>query len=303
MRIGLIHGMKRLFGKNLISGFYRSLGFLSDEKYIRFIYRLRMGKKLNLDNPRTFTEKLQWLKLNDHNPLYTTIADKLAMREYVEKKVGPGHSVPILGTWKSFSDIDFDKLPDRFVLKTTHDSGSFVICNDKATFDKAKAKKILSKSLKRNYYKTTREWQYKDIEPRIIAEEYLNDGKSHLTDYKFFCFNGKPVFMYCEEEASEHLTQAIADMQYNLMPFSMEDDKADCLPPKPEQFNSMEMIAQSLSEGFPFIRVDMYCIKDKVYVGELTLYHFGGYTPFNPEEWDLKLGDMLDISGVKTKAQ
>ena len=303
MRIAIIHGIKKLLGKNMISGFYRSLGFLSDEKYIRLIYRLRMGKKLNLENPRTFTEKLQWLKLNDHNPMYTMVADKLAMREYVEKKIGQGHTVSILGTWKKFSDIDFEKLPNRFVLKTTHDSGSFVICNDKASFDKGKAKKVLSKSLKRNYYKTTREWQYKDIEPQIIAEEYLDEGKINLTDYKFFCFNGKPVFMYCEEEASEHLTQAIADMQYNPMPFSMEDDKADCLPPKPEQFDSMEMISQKLSEGFPFVRVDMYCVKDKVYVGELTLYHYGGYTPFNPEEWDLKLGDMLDISRVKAKAQ
>jgi len=303
MRIAIIHGIKKLLGKNMISGFYRSLGFLSDEKYIRLIYRLRMGKKLNLENPRTFTEKLQWLKLNDHNPMYTMVADKLAMREYVEKKIGQGHTVSILGTWKKFSDIDFEKLPNRFVLKTTHDSGSFVICNDKASFDKGKAKKVLSKSLKRNYYKTTREWQYKDIEPQIIAEEYLDEGKINLTDYKFFCFNGKPVFMYCEEEASEHLTQAIADMQYNPMPFSMEDDKADCLPPKPEQFDSMEMISQKLSEGFPFVRVDMYCVKDKVYVGELTLYHYGGYTPFNPEEWDLKLGDMLDISGVQAKAQ
>jgi len=300
MRIGIIHGIKKFLGKNIISVFYRSLGFLSDEKYIRLIYRLRIGKKLNLENPRTFTEKLQWLKLNDHNPVYTKIADKLAMRNYVEKKIGPGHTVPVLGTWKKFSDIDFEKLPDRFVLKTTHDSGSFVICNDKATFDKAKAKKIINRSLKRNYYKTTREWQYKDIEPQIIAEEYLDEGKRNLTDYKFFCFNGKPVFMYCEEEASEHLTQAIADMKYNLMPFSMEDDKAECLPPKPEQFGYMEKIAQSLSEGFPFIRVDMYCVEDKVYVGELTLYHYGGYTPFRPEEWDLKLGDMLDISRVRS---
>ena len=303
MRIGLIHGIKKLFGKNTISGFYRSLGFLSDENYIRLIYRLRMGKKLNLEHPKTFTEKLQWLKLNDHNPMYTTIADKLAMRDYVEKKIGPGHTVPVLGTWKTFSDIDFDKLPTRFVLKTTHDSGSFVICNDKATFNKAKAKIVLTRSLKRNYYKTTREWQYKNIEPLIIAEEYLDDGKNNLTDYKFFCFNGKPVFMYCEEEASEHLTQAIADMQYNLMPFSMEDDKAEDLPSKPKCFSSMEKIAQELSEGFPFIRVDMYCINDKVYVGELTLYHYGGYTPFRPKEWDLKLGEMLDITSVETKAQ
>ena len=301
MRIGLIHGIKRLLGKNVISVFYRALGFLSDEKYIRLVYRLRMGRKLNLENPKTFTEKLQWLKLNDHNPEYTAVADKIAMRGFVEGKIGPGHTAGILGTWNRFSEIDFDMLPDRFVLKTTHDSGSFVICSDKASFDRERARKVLERSLRRNYYRTTREWQYKDIEPRIIAEEYLDDGKSHLTDYKFFCFNGKPVFMYCEEEASEHLVQAIADMQYNPMPFSMEDAKAVSLPPKPDQFASMGEIARKLSQGFPFVRVDMYCIRGRVYVGELTFYHYGGYTPFSPAEWDLKLGEMLDISDIRRR--
>ena len=293
MRIGLIHGIKRLLGKNVISVFYRALGFLSDEKYIRLVYRLRMGRKLNLENPKTFTEKLQWLKLNDHNPEYTAVADKIAMRGFVEGKIGPGHTAGILGTWSRFAEIDFDMLPDRFVLKTTHDSGSFVICSDKASFDRERARKVLERSLRRNYYRTTREWQYKDIEPRIIAEEYLDDGKSHLTDYKFFCFNGKPLFMYSEEESSGNPTQAIADMQYNMMPFSMDDAKADVLPPKPELFGVMANISEKLSEGVPFLRVDMYCIGNTIYVGELTFYHYGGFIPFKPIEWDRKLGDKL----------
>lgn len=298
MRIGLIHGLKRVLGKNLISGFYNALGFLSDENYIRLIYRLRMGKKPDLDNPKTFTEKLQWLKLHDHNPEYTRMADKLAMRTYVRDKVGEGHTVPVLGIWNRFEDIDFDALPDRFVLKTTHDSGSYLICRDKASFDRKNASKVLSRSLKRNYYRTTREWQYKDIEPRIIAEQYMDDGKTNLTDYKFFCFNGKPLFMYSEEESSGNPTQAIADMQYNMMPFSMDDAKADVLPPKPDLFDDMASAAEKLSHGIPFLRVDMYCIGNAFYVGELTFYHYGGYIPFNPVEWDLKLGEKLELPDI-----
>ena len=298
MRIGLIHGLKKVLGKNLISKFYNALGFLSDESYIRLIYRLRMGKKPDLDNPRTFTEKLQWLKLHDHNPEYTGMADKLAMRTYVEDRIGEGHTVPVLGIWNRFEDIDFDALPDRFVLKTTHDSGSYLICRDKASFDRKTASKILTRSLKRNYYRTTREWQYKDIEPRIIAEQYMDDGKTNLTDYKFFCFNGKPLFMYSEEESSGNPTQAIADMQYNMMPFSMDDAKADVLPPKPELFDAMASVSKRLSEGVPFLRVDMYCIGNSFYVGELTFYHYGGYIPFNPVEWDLKLGEKLELPDI-----
>ena len=298
MRIGLIHGLKKVLGKNLISKFYNALGFLSDESYIRLIYRLRMGKKPDLDNPRTFTEKLQWLKLHDHNPEYTGMADKLAMRTYVEDRIGEGHTVPVLGIWNRFEDIDFDALPDRFVLKTTHDSGSYLICRDKASFDRKTASKILTMSLKRNYYRTTREWQYKDIEPRIIAEQYMDDGKTNLTDYKFFCFNGKPLFMYSEEESSGNPTQAIADMQYNMMPFSMDDAKADVLPPKPELFDAMASAAEKLSRGLPFLRVDMYCIGNSFYVGELTFYHYGGFIPFNPVEWDLKLGEKLELPDI-----
>ncbi len=296
MRIGLIHGLKKVLGKNAIAMFYRALGFLSDRSFISLIYRMRLGRRPNLDDPKTFTEKLQWLKLNDHNPQYTKMADKLLMREFVRERIGDGHTVKVLGTWERFSDIDFEKLPEKFVLKTTHDSGSFVICRDKASFDIGKARKVLSRSLRRNYYKTTREWQYKDIQPRIIAEEFLDEGKSNLTDYKFFCFNGRPVFMYFEEEASENLTQAIADMDYRQMPFSMEDAKAAELPPKPEQFDVMKAFSEKLSAGVPFLRVDMYCVGSTVYVGELTFYHYGGYTPFKPVEWDRKRQESTTVT-------
>ena len=291
-----IKGIKRILGKNLIALFYRSLFFLSDEAYIKLIYRLRMGKKLNLDNPVTFTEKLQWLKLNDHNPEYTKIADKLAVRDYISEKVGKEHIVPVLGVYSSFDEIDFDSLPSRFVLKTTHDSGSWVICSDKSSFDYTSARKILTRSLKRNYYRTTREWQYKDIEPRIVAEEFLGE---RIDDYKFFCFNGEAKFMYIEKETDAHPSQAIFDMNFNRLPFSMDDDVSLAAFEKPEFFDEMKRIAGVLSSGIPFIRVDMYYVGGRILVGELTFYHYGGYIPFNPPEWDKTIGGYLNIENIR----
>ncbi len=292
MKTKKLKRIKKILGKNLISLFYRSLFFLSDEAFIRLIYRLRMGKKLNLDKPVTFNEKLQWLKLNDHNPLYTKIADKLGVRDYVREKVGKEHVVPVLAAYSSFDEIDFSSLPQSFVLKTTHDSGSLVICPDKAFLDIKKAGKTITRSMKRNYYWTTREWQYKNIEPKIIAEKYL--GKC-ITDYKFFCFNGKPEFMYIEREEEEQPQQAIFDMTFNRLPFTMDDDASPEVFEKPQFFDEMKTIAGVLSSGIPFIRVDMYYVEGKILVGELTFYHYGGFIPFNPPEWDKTIGGYLDI--------
>lgn len=287
-----IKGIKKILGRNLISLFYRSLFFLSDEAFIKFIYRLRMGKKLNLDNPVTFNEKLQWLKLNDHNPLYTKIADKLGVRDYVTEKAGKEHVVPVLGVYSSFDEIDFSSLPSSFVLKTTHDSGSLVICSDKASLDIKKARKTITRSMKRNYYRTTREWQYKNIEPKIIVEKYLGDC---ITDYKFFCFNGKPRFMYIEREQEADPVQAIFDMDFNRLPFTMDDEASPAVFEKPQFFDEMKRIAGVLSSGIPFIRVDMYYVEGKILVGELTFYHYGGFIPFNPPGWDKTIGGYLDI--------
>ncbi len=292
MKTKKLKRIKKILGKNLISLFYRSLFFLSDEAFIRLIYRLRMGKKLNLDKPLTFNEKLQWLKLNDHNPLYTKIADKLGVRDYVREKVGKEHVVPVLAVYSSFDEIDFSSLPQSFVLKTTHDSGSLVICPDKSFLDIKKAGKTITRSMKRNYYWTTREWQYKNIEPKIIAEKYL--GKC-ITDYKFFCFNGKPEFMYIEREEEAQPQQAIFDMTFNRLPFTMDDDASPEVFEKPQFFDEMKRIASVLSSGIPFIRVDMYYVDGKILVGELTFYHYGGFIPFNPPEWDKTIGGYLDI--------
>ena len=302
MKLTRIKKIKRLLGKNTIALFYRSLGFLSDKAFIKLIYRLRMGKKLNLENPQTFTEKLQWLKLYDHNPQYCQMANKLQMRDFVKARIGEGHTVKVLDTYDSWQQIDFSKLPKAFVLKTTHDSGSYVICKDKDSLSEKQikeAKKKINRSLRRNYYKTTREWQYKNIKPQIIVEEFLDDGQNNLTDYKFFCFNGKCEFLYIMEEASSAPTQVILDANFNRLPFRMEDEPSETMPQKPACLEEMLSYAQKLSQGIPFLRVDMYLVNGKIYIGELTFYHYGGYIPFSPPEWDLKLGKKLDIGLVK----
>ena len=302
MKLTRIKKIKRLLGKNTIALFYRSLGFLSDKAFIKLIYRLRMGKKLNLENPQTFTEKLQWLKLYDHNPQYCQMANKLQMRDFVKSKIGEGYTVKVLGIYDSWAQIDFAKLPKAFVLKTTHDSGSYVICKDKDSLSVKQikeAKKKINRSLRRNYYKTTREWQYKNIKPQIIVEEFLDDGQNNLTDYKFFCFNGKCEFLYIMEEASSAPTQVILDANFNRLPFRMDDEPSETMPQKPACLEEMLSYAQKLSQGIPFLRVDMYLVNDKIYIGELTFYHYGGYIPFSPPEWDLKLGKKLDLGLVK----
>ena len=296
MKIELIKKIKRILGKDIIQLFYRSLFFLSDEKYVKFIYRLRMGKSLNLSAPKAFSEKLQWLKVYDHNPKYSKMADKISMRDYVSSTIGECHTVPILGVWDSFDAIDFDSLPSSFVLKTNHDSGSYVICRDKNDIDYKKEKKKIEKSLKTNYYKVTREWQYKEIKRKVIAEVLLKDDGESLTDYKFFCFNGKPLFMYIEKESDDHPLQAIFDMDFNPLPFTMEDDKWEGKIIKPDNFSEMIDYAAKLSYSIPFLRVDMYVVNGVVYIGELTFYHYGGFVNFNPPAWDNTIGDQLDIS-------
>ena len=290
-----IKKLKKILGKRIIQLFYRSLFFLSDESYIKLIYRLRMGKKLSLNPPLTFNEKLQYLKLYDHRALYTTLADKLSVRDYIDEKIGSGHSVPLLGVWSKVDEIDFSSLPSSFVLKTNHDSGNYIINDGSGNFDIKKAKRVLSSSLRHNYYRTTREWQYKNIEPKIIAEKYL--GKD-ITDYKFFVFNGKAKFMYIEKESSSHPEQAIYDMAFNRLDFSMDDDISSVPFVKPHFFEEMKSISERLSSSLPFLRVDMYYCQGKVLVGELTLYHYGGFIPFNPPETDKKIGELLNIDDI-----
>ena len=278
------------------------LGFhslFSDKFIIKTMYKLGTGKKLNLDNPVTYNEKLQWLKLYDRNPTYTQMVDKYEVKNYVANIIGEDRVIPTLGVWDKFEDIDFDKLPNEFVLKCTHDSGGVVICKDKANFDVKKAKKKLKKSLRKNYFYKNREWPYKDVKPRIIAEKYMVDESGYeLKDYKFFCFDGEVKYLFIAKDRdnpNEETKFDFFDENFNHLPITNGHPNSE--PPyfKPDGFEEMKELASKLSKGIPQLRVDFYNINGKIYFGELTFYHWSGFVPFNPPEWDKIFGDNIKL--------
>jgi hypothetical protein len=275
----------------------------SDRLYLKVDYYLHTGERLNLDKPVTFNEKTQWLKLHNTQPICTQMADKYAVRQLVGEAIGEEYLIPLLGVWDNFEGINIDSLPDKFVLKTNHDSGSVVICKDKSKFDKESARKKLTKSLKNNYFWAGREYPYKNIKPRIIAERFMeNEGEEGLSDYKFFCFGGKPEILFFASDRfnkeGESAKFDYYDMDLNHLPISSRGHKHKNLDiPRTEQFEEMKVLAAKLSAGFPFLRVDFYLINGKVYFGELTFHHDGGVVPFVPEEWNYRLGEKIVLDG------
>lgn len=282
---------------------YALLNLLSDIAHTKLKYRLKMGRKLNLQNPQTFTEKLSWLKLYDHDPRYVSLVDKWDVMEYVEKCIGSEYCVKKYGIWDSFDEIDFALLPEQFVLKCTNDSGSTVVCKDKNTFDREAARERLNRSREQSYYWYNREWQYKQIPHRIIAEEYLSDSaESGLTDYKFFCFEGKPKFMFIATGRAEGDTRFdFFDMDFQWIPVKQHYPNAEIRPSKPECFDEMVELAQKLSQGLNQVRVDFFQVNQRVYFSELTFVHFGGYERFEPERYDYEFGKLLKLPGETEK--
>lgn len=282
----------------------RILQMLPDRLYLEIMFRHRMGYRLNLNNPQTFSEKLQWLKLYNRNPEYTKMVDKYAVKEYVSKVIGDEYIIPTLGVWDKPEEIEWDKLPDQFVLKTTQGGGNsgVVICRDKTSFDKQKAIEKLNESLKSDIYKIWREWPYKNIPKRVIAEKYIEpkpDTKD-LPDYKFFCFDGKVKGLFIATERqnpNEEVKFDFFDSDFNHLPLRQGHDHAKVTPQKPVNFELMKKAAEALSKGMPHVRVDLYDLGDKVLFGELTLFHFSGMMPFEPTEWDKRFGDMLTLPG------
>lgn len=286
-------------------GYLSKLGFynwMPDRQYLIKEWSIYNKGKLDLENPKTFNEKLQWLKLHDRKTEYARMVDKAAAKDYVAEKIGEEYVIPTLGVWNSFDEIDFDKLPNQFVLKCTHDSGGLAICRDKSKWDKQKARKTIEASLKTKYFYRHREWPYKDLKPRILAEKYMQeDGKQDLTDYKFFCFNGKPRFLYVSAGLEDHETAQISFLNLDWSPaaFKRKDYRVfEVLPEKPKNWEKMLKISEILSKGIPFLRVDLYEIKGRVYFGELTFTPCAGMIPFDPPSADMDIGKMLDISGV-----
>lgn len=275
---------------------------LSDEAYLKLIFRLKMGYKLDLNNPKTFSEKLTWLKLYDHNPEYIQLVDKYAVKDIVAQKIGPEHVIPTLGVWNRPEDIDWDALPNSFVLKTTHGGGNtgVVICKDKAVFDRQKAVDSLNRSLKQDIYRTLREWPYKGVPRRIIAEKYIDGENNDLPDYKFFCFDGevKALFIGTERQTG-NVKFDYFDADFNhldliqLHPMSGKEIK------KPDCFEEMKRIASELSKGIPHVRIDLYEVNGHIYFGEYTFYHHGGCVPFHPQEWDNIFGSWINLPPLK----
>ena len=276
---------------------------IKDETILKIKYYFVMGKKLDLLKPKTFNEKLQWLKLYDRNPEYAKMVDKYEAKKYVSNIVGDEYVIQTLGIYNNFEEIDFDNLPNQFVIKPTHTSGNIFICKDKNKINYKELNKTINKWLKRKYYYIHREWAYKNVKPKIIIEKYMaTEKQKELIDYKFFCFNGEPKFIYVSEGLSNHKTAKIsfADMNYKKTEFYRKDYKPFTnLPPKPKNFEKMKELAKKLSKNIPFVRVDFYEIENKVFFSELTFYPCAGYIPFEPEKYDKILGDMLELPKEK----
>jgi hypothetical protein len=272
---------------------------LSDKKFLKLEYYACVGKKLNLDNPQTYNEKLQWLKLYDRKPEYTEMVDKYSAKKYVADRIGEEYIIPTLGAWDSFDEIDFNSLPEQFVLKCTHDSGGLVICKDKSTFDIQKAKEKIEKSLKRDYFYVHREWPYKNVKKQIIAEKYMEDTETaELRDYKFFTFDGKvkALFIATDRQNEKEETKFdFFDENYNHLDIRNGHPNANEIPHKPLNFELMKELAEKLSKGIPHLRVDFYEVNGKVYFGELTFSHWSGLVPFEPDEWDRTFGSWIEL--------
>ncbi len=270
-----------------------------DELYLKLYYRKSFHKKLNLDNPTTFSEKLQWLKLNNRCPKYTEMVDKFSAKQYVAKIIGEKYIVPTITIWNSVDEIDWDILPKQFVLKTTHDSGGIVICKDKDKLNKQKALEKLAWAFRHDNYSITREWPYKNVPRRIIAEHYLEDEYGELRDYKFLCFNGEPRLMFIATDRGNVKRGGTKfdffDMDFKHMPIVQGHPNAKKEFEKPNVYNEMKIIAEKLSKGIPHVRVDLYNVNGKIYFGELTFFHFSGFCPFIPEKWDKEIGSWVEL--------
>ncbi|ADL33460.1 glycosyl transferase [Butyrivibrio proteoclasticus B316] len=284
--------------------FFANRGFfnyMDDEKYLRYRYRCLMRKKLSLERPRSFNEKIQWLKLYDRKPIYNSMVDKYEAKNYVGDLIGEQYIIPTYGVWNNFDEIDFDSLPDQFVIKCTHDSGGIVIVRDKNKFDKEHAKKVIERALNKDFYLIGREWPYKDLEHRIIIEKYISnrDNDLGLIDYKFYCFNGEPKFLYISAGLEDHDKARISfvSLEWERLPFYRTDFKQfEQLPEKPTNYEEMIHICKKLAEGIRFIRVDLYEIDNRIYFSELTFHPCSGFMPLNDEKYDLEIGEMLELS-------
>lgn len=284
---------------NTTIGIYNSM---DDRKFLERAFKHYIGKELNLDNPQTFNEKLQWLKLYDRKPEYTTMVDKYRVRKYIAEKLGEEYLIPLLGVWDDPEEIDFDKLPNQFVLKCNHNSGlGMCICKDKTKLDIKKVKKDLRKGLKQDYYLTGREWPYKNVPRRVIAEKYMVDESgTELKDYKVFNYNGEPRLIEVDYgRFTKHMRNLYStDWDYIEGEIEFPTDQAHSIP-RPEKLEEMLELSRKLSVGIPHVRTDFYSINGRIYFGEMTFYHGSGMEHFRPEELGEKLGNWIILPQIQ----
>lgn len=272
---------------------------LPDRAYLKLLYYRNKGEKLRLDPPVNYNEKLQWIKLHDRNPRYSQMVDKYAAKAYVSERVGKEHIIPTYGVWSHFDEIDFEQLPEQFVLKCTHDSAGYVICRDKSQLDVQAARSKLERGLKRNFYYAGREWPYKDVKPRIIAEKYMEDSEFHeLRDYKFFTFGGVPKLVHIvsnRQNPDEETYGDFFDMDYNHLDLTIGHINAPTPPQRPKNFEKMKAFAAQLSEGTRHLRVDFYEVDGQLYFGELTFFHDSGFGDIQPPTWNDVMGSWISL--------
>ena len=274
-----------------------ALRFLPDKMYLQLYYFAQFKKFINFENPTTYNEKLNWLKLHDRNPEYIKMVDKFDAKKYAEKIIGKEYIIPTLGVWDKFDDIDFEKLPNQFVLKCTHDSEGLLIVKDKSKLDFKKAKKKIERDMKYNFYYIGREYPYKNVKPRIIAEPYMEDDKHHeLRDYKFFCFDGEPKAMFvATDRDTGHTKFDYYDIHFNHLDIIQHYPNSEKVIEKPINYDKMVEFSRKLSSGLKHVRIDFYEVNGKLYFGEITFYHFSGLQPFNDKKWDDLFGSYIDI--------
>ena len=280
----------------------KEMRFLPPKMYVHYLYENRTGKKLNLKNPIEFNEKIQWYKVFYHPKILNQLVDKYAVRAYVEEKIGAQYLNEIYGVYNSADEVDFDKLPNQFVIKANHTSSHNLICNDKSKLNIKKSRKLFKKWLNKNqYYRTGQEWAYKDVKPRLIAEKFIKqDGRSSLIDYKFFCFNGKVKFVVLHLGRGENHKKGCYDLEFNRLPFryySLEMSINEEIE-KPSNFDEMILLAEKLSDKLPFVRVDFYSIRGKTIFGEMTFYPSDGRKDFYPDEYNKIIGDMFVLPEI-----
>lgn len=293
--------LRKIFSRDFRKGIMHALSFLPDKLYLQIFYFSTTGKFINFKNPKGFNEKQQWLKVNNRRLEYGKLVDKFAVREHIEQTLGEEYLIPLLGKWKSFDEIDFDALPNAFVLKCNHDSGSTKVIKDKNALTENDIKvlrKHFNKRVKRDYYHAGREYPYKGLDRCILAEKFMVDEKapeSSIEDYKFFCFNGEPKVMFIATDRSTDCRFDFFDMDFNHLDIVNIHPNSDKVIAKPNKFEEMKAIAAKLSQGIPFVRIDLYEINGKIYFGEYTFFHGGGFRLCEPPEWERKLGDWIEL--------